>query len=99
MSLPTEEWGRVITENVKKTTKLMENYESQCEQVKLPKTPFVVTGKPGEMIVELAESKMADIIVMGSRGLNGVRRTFLGSVSDYVIHHTHLPVLVVPPSE
>ena len=35
---------------------------------------------------------------MGSRGLNTLRRTFMGSVSDYVLHHVHVPVMIVPPA-
>lgn len=37
------------------------------------------------------------MIVMGSRGIGTIRRTFLGSVSDYCVHHAHIPVAVVPP--
>jgi len=29
-------------------------------------------------------------------GLSAIRRTFLGSVSDYVIHHSKVPVLICP---
>jgi len=46
-------------------------------------------------IVALAEELQADLIVMGSRGLGGVRRALMGSVSDSVVRHAHCPVLVV----
>ena len=39
----------------------------------------------------------ADMIVVGTRGLGKVRRTVLGSVSSYVIHHAHVPVIVCRP--
>jgi nucleotide-binding universal stress UspA family protein len=48
-------------------------------------------------IVALAEEFGADLIVMGSRGLGGVRRALMGSVSDSVVRHAHCPVLVVRP--
>ena len=96
---PTAEWAKLITDQVLKSQKILEDYQIWCEQEKIPKKTILGSGKPGEVIVEKAKSHEANMIVMGSRGLNGVRRTFLGSVSDYVIHHTHLPVLVVPPSE
>ena len=54
-------------------------------------------GTPGEAICALAHDKDADLTVMGSRGQNALRRTLLGSISDYVLHHSHNPVTVVPP--
>ncbi len=50
-------------------------------------------------IVALAEELGADLIVMGSRGLGGVRRALMGSVSDSVVRHAHCPVLVVRPEK
>ena len=50
-------------------------------------------------IVGLAEELQADLIVMGSRGLGGVRRALMGSVSDSVVRHAHCPVLVVRPEK
>jgi nucleotide-binding universal stress UspA family protein len=52
-------------------------------------------GEVGLEIVGLAEELGADLIVMGSRGLGGVRRALMGSVSDSVVRHAHCPVLVV----
>jgi nucleotide-binding universal stress UspA family protein len=52
-------------------------------------------GKADEQIVVLAEELGADLIVMGSRGLGGVKRALMGSVSDSVVRHAHCPVLVV----
>jgi nucleotide-binding universal stress UspA family protein len=46
-------------------------------------------------IVDLAEDIGAGLIVMGSRGLGGIRRALMGSVSDSVVRHAHCPVLVV----
>jgi nucleotide-binding universal stress UspA family protein len=54
-------------------------------------------GRADEEIVRLAEELGAGLIVLGSRGLGGVRRALMGSVSDSVVHHAHCPVLVVRP--
>ena len=54
----------------------------------------LLTGDPGEQIVEAATKEGADFIITGSRGQGTIRRTLLGSVSDYVLHHSHVPVLI-----
>ncbi len=52
-----------------------------------------------QQIVQVAEDIDAGLIVMGSRGLGGVRRALMGSVSDSVVRHAHCPVLVVRPEK
>lgn len=54
-------------------------------------------GRPDEGIVHLAEDLGTGLIVMGSRGLGGIRRALLGSVSDSVVRHAPCPVVVVRP--
>ena len=54
-----------------------------------------LTGNPGRMICELANNWSADLILVGSRGLKGLKEMFLGSVSNYVIHHAPCSVLIV----
>ena len=46
-------------------------------------------------IVHLADELGAGLIVMGSRGLGGLRRALMGSGSDSVVRHAHCPVMVV----
>jgi len=52
------------------------------------------TGPPRTEILRVAEEENADVIVCGTRGMGKVRRTLLGSVSDHVLHHSHVPVVV-----
>lgn len=51
-------------------------------------------GRPGSVIVELAEEMLADLIVVGSRGLGPWGSLLLGSVSTDVVDHAPCPVLV-----
>jgi nucleotide-binding universal stress UspA family protein len=53
---------------------------------------------PYEAIINTAAAKMADLIVIGSHGRSGVAAAVLGSVTQKVLHHTKLPVLVVRSS-
>lgn len=46
-------------------------------------------------VVKTAESMQADLIVMGSHGRSGLEKLVLGSVTQAVLSHTKLPVLVV----
>jgi nucleotide-binding universal stress UspA family protein len=53
------------------------------------------TGPVWKTIVETADAQDAAAIVMGSRGLTGVRSMLLGSASSAVVHHADRPTLVV----
>ena len=56
-------------------------------------------GVPAAEIVGLGEEIDAGLIVVGSRGLGGVRRALMGSVSEAVTRHAHCAVLVVRKEE
>ncbi|XP_045166801.2 universal stress protein in QAH/OAS sulfhydrylase 3'region-like [Mercenaria mercenaria] len=51
-------------------------------------------GPPRSEILRVAEEEKVDMIITGSRGKGAVRRTLLGSVSDHVLHHAHVPVII-----
>jgi nucleotide-binding universal stress UspA family protein len=57
----------------------------------------LLQGHPAEAILSLVDQERADLIVMGSRGQSTTTRLLLGSVSDAVVHHAQVAVLIVRP--
>lgn len=58
----------------------------------------IVTGEPVEEIIRLANIYKADLILIGSRGLTGMQRILLGSVSSQIATDAPCSVLVVKPN-
>lgn len=50
---------------------------------------------PAEVIAQTAEEIGADLIVMGTRGLSGLKHVLLGSIAERVLRIAHTPVLTV----
>ncbi len=74
---------------------IMDFAKKHCAQNGIMFEQKIVFGDTGHTIVKFAKDKNYDIIVIGARGLSPVKEVFLGSVSNYVLHKTGLPVLVV----
>jgi nucleotide-binding universal stress UspA family protein len=55
----------------------------------------LLEGPAADAILRVAETRAADLIVMGTRGLGSLQELLLGSVSDKVIREAHCPVMVV----
>jgi len=55
----------------------------------------LLEGPAADAILRVAETRQCDLIVVGSRGLGSFEGLLLGSVSDRVMHHARVPVLVV----
>ena len=96
-AVPEYEYARKIQENLEQEVRKL--LDAEVEQVKAAGGTVVGAhfgmGRPDEEIVKLAEEIGAGLIVMGSRGRGGVRRSLMGSVSDSVVRHAHCPVMVV----
>jgi nucleotide-binding universal stress UspA family protein len=52
-------------------------------------------GHPAEVIADVAREEGAQLIVVGDRGLTGIRRFLLGSISERLSHHAPCNVLIV----
>lgn len=55
--------------------------------------PAVICGRAAEALCQVSED--ADLLVLGSRGLGGVKGMLLGSVSQQCVHHARCPVVIV----
>ena len=70
---------------------LLKQYPTSGEVVR-----FTHEGFAKNEIVMIAKDWQADMIVMGTHGRSGLSYLLLGSVSEYVIKHAKVPVMVVP---
>ena len=86
-----------IKEDVIKTSqKLLKNAEVKCKKLGIEfKSQIIPGGDPAYDIVKYSKNHKVDTIVVGARGLNPIKAMLLGSVSNYVLHKSKIPVLVV----
>lgn len=56
---------------------------------------YVVEGRPGRAIRDIARENDSDLVAMGRHGPHGVRDRALGSVTDRILRHAEQPVLTV----
>ncbi len=87
--------GTILNEALKSGMKILEQVKPDLDKEGIRYELVVEIGDPGEKIVEFAEKINADLIVMGHRGLSGIKKLLVGSVCDKVIKCSNRPVLVV----
>lgn len=84
-------------EERKYAEKILANAEAICKENGVSSTTIIDYGTPGYILVRFikAKSNKIDLVVIGSRGRSAVKEVFLGSVSNYVLHKSPVPVMVV----
>ena len=94
---PLETQGVYISEIETAHRKVLEKAFNKAKKDKpdLKVAKKLVNGRASEEIVKIAKEENFDLIVMGSRGLGGIKEFFLGSVSDRVADNARCPVLIV----
>jgi nucleotide-binding universal stress UspA family protein len=71
--------------------------ETMKDQTKRPLSSEVVRGSPGPAIIEYCQKNGVELVALATHGRSGAGRVVLGSVADYVIRHTGLPLLLIRP--
>lgn len=86
---------RELHEKEAKMMELQESYETKLLRHQVNYRWLTGTGRtPGEYIIEVATEEEVGLILMGTRGLGKIRKAILGSVSDYVLSKSPVPVLI-----
>jgi len=82
--------------NEEARTKVLEDKMKELLATKqVPAVLRTATGRPGETICAIADEEHAVMIITGRRSIGKVQRTFLGSVSDYLVGHAPCPFIIV----
>jgi len=85
-----------LEREVKQSEGLLKNYrEVAAKQGLEVEFDCQMDGDPGHCVCEHAKNWGADLIIVGRRGRTGLTEAFLGSVSNYVVHHASCSVFVI----
>lgn len=84
-------------EERKYAEQILEKAGQICEKNGISFRTVIDYGSPGYTLIRFlkAKSNKIDLVVIGSRGRSAVKEVFLGSVSNYVLHKSPIPVMVV----
>ncbi|OGQ78807.1 MAG: hypothetical protein A3F90_15230 [Deltaproteobacteria bacterium RIFCSPLOWO2_12_FULL_60_19] len=76
-------------------SKIMEQATAHLHQQGLSASVHIDFGKPGDVILRVAEDLGADLVALGTNPHSALRRRVLGATVDKVVDHAHCSVLVV----
>jgi|GEM_PF-200292 len=77
----------------RKMADLVKKNRKECPEC----TGQVITGDPVDELVEFAQEKDADLIIISTHGAKGLEKILLGSVAGRVVKRAHCPVLTINP--
>ncbi len=80
---------------MEKARKIVGEAVEELKKAGVEAEPLIEKGGPPEKIAEVAEKGNYDMIIMGSHGYRGLKRLFLGSVSEKVLKIAKVPVTIV----
>jgi len=90
-----KEFDTVLARRLADANKIIEEAGKELDLAGLTFQTELLEGPMAEAIINVAETRGADLIILGARGMSSIEGLLLGSVSQKVIHHATCPVLVV----
>jgi nucleotide-binding universal stress UspA family protein len=77
--------------------KILDSAFDILKPVKAKVSTAIEEGTPEQCIIEAANAANADLIIMGARGIKGIKSLFIGSVTRSIAHNSSKPVLIIKP--
>lgn len=90
---------QLIQKKQEQATSYLEEKAQSLKSKKIKVATTVIQGDPAQAIINYAEDSNVDLIALSTRGHSGLGRAVFGSVADYVLRQSKLPVLVIKPKE
>ena len=90
-----EAWREQWEEFERQGLEMLRSHGEEAARMGLNVEVKQISGSPSKNICKLARDWQADLIIIGRRGRSGLKEIFLGSVSNYVLHHAPCSVLIV----
>ncbi|ESO84392.1 hypothetical protein LOTGIDRAFT_204747 [Lottia gigantea] len=88
--------GKLVKEQEDKVSNLIGQLTDKLKSKSIPGKIVRGSGKVGEAILKVVETEKVESLVMGTRGLGAFKRAILGSVSEFVVRNSPIPVTIVP---
>jgi len=85
--------GKMLSDAQERMANLLKDNSERCPNC----TGEVVLGEPVDKIIEIAQDKRADLIIISTHGAKGLEKILLGSVAERVLKQAHCPVLIMNP--
>ncbi|MBP2251461.1 universal stress protein [Halarchaeum nitratireducens] len=98
-ALPEAKWTTLQDELYAEGEEAVAAVAERGDEEGIPVEKIVAEGSPHEVILDTVTDEDCDAIVMGTHGRSGVERFLLGSVTERVLRHAEVPVMVVRVGE
>jgi nucleotide-binding universal stress UspA family protein len=82
----------------KESEEYVHNKVAALEKENIKVTGITKDGPVPDTILAVADETHADMIAMSTHGRTGVSRWLMGSVADKIVHHAHIPVMLIHPN-
>lgn len=79
----------------KQSEKILNTAKLKCESENIRFTSKILYGKPSSKIAEFASKEKSDLIIIGSRGLSGIKHSILGSIASAIVQKSKISVMVI----
>ena len=89
---------RIHEEEQEETIKYINLKVEELKKDHIKVSAVTQDGPVPETILSVAEETHADMIAMSTHGRTGMQRWLMGSVADRVVHHAHIPVMLIHPN-
>ena len=85
-----------ILKELEKTAQMsVKSAKDYCDKHNIVAKHLIVNGDKPEQIIKTAKKYHQDLIIMGSSGKGVLKEAIFGSISNYVVHNSNIPVLIV----